>query len=83
MGLVWYWKIQRYIPLDELVCRLHTKHTSCPYFMLSQDAISFHFLQQKVKRHAGKHAESIMNSQLLLNCFHFALRKMVSQISFT
>ena len=27
----------------------------CPYFMLSQDAIRFHFLRQKAKRQAGKH----------------------------
>ena len=55
----------------------------CPYFMLSQDAIRFHFFRQKAKRQAGKHGESMMNSQLLFNWFHFALLKMISQLSFT
>ena len=45
----------------------------CPYIMLSQE----------VKRHTAKHEESMMNSQLPLNWFHFALLKMISQISFT
>ena len=30
--------------------------------MLSQDAMRFHFLLQKAKRHAGKHGERMMNS---------------------
>ena len=34
----------------------------CPYYMLSQDVIRFHLLQQKAKSHAGKHEESMMNS---------------------
>ena len=55
----------------------------CPYFMLSQDTIRFHFLQQKAKRHAVKYGGKMMNSQLLFNWFHFALLKMILQISST